>query len=191
MNLKDSHFKQLANQTKGLSGSDLSSLCREALMVSVRECMRATHFKKIRVEGKQKFVPARSNEWGAIKMNMSQLSGDQLHCRALRFDDFEVALKRVKATVSLSELKQHEKFAEMFGGGTLHKSITERARKDREEEERRRQVWKKTQETEGFLSRISSWLFSTRLEEATRRKQRAPPPPVPKRGNERREMVPS
>ena len=218
MNLKDSHFKRLATRTKGFSGSDLSSLCREALMVRtqrskviaqshtqssskqvpVRECMRATHFKKIRVKGRQKFVPARPNDWGAIKMNMSQLSGDQLHCRALRFNDFEIALSRVKATVSASELKQYETFAEEFGGGKLHKSIAEQRRKDREEEERRRQRWKESQETEGFLGRISSWLFSTRQEDddARRRreeKRRAPPPPVPKRrgGGDERVMIPS
>ena len=159
--------------------------------------MRATHFKKIRVKGRQKFVPSRPNDWGAIKMNMSQLSGDQLHCRALRFNDFEIALNRVKATVSASELKKYETFAEEFGGGKLHKSIAEQRRKDREEEERRRQRLKEAQDTEGFLGRISSWLFSTRQEDddARRRrkeKRRAPPPPVPKhREGDERIMIPS
>ena len=140
--------------------------------------MRATHFKKIHVKGKQKYVPARSNEWGAIKMSMSQLNGDQLHCRALTSNDFQIALKKVKATVSVLELKQHEKFSEEFGGGKLAQSITEQRRKDRLRQEKDRQE----NETQGILGRISSWLFSTRADEEDRRRRQrssAPPPPVP------------
>ena len=43
MNLKDSHFKRLATRTKGFSGSDLSSLCREALMVRAQHSEVITH----------------------------------------------------------------------------------------------------------------------------------------------------
>jgi len=86
-------------------------------MTPVRECMRATHWKKVLgPNGTQCFTPCDPSYPGAIEMNLMDLEDAQkLFVPAVTREHFLYALTRVKPTVNKNELTIYDKFTDMYG----------------------------------------------------------------------------
>lgn len=88
-NLTESDLQQIGACTDGYSGADVSALCQEASMGPIRS------------------VPSSSLR----NIPVSKI-------RPLQFSDFELALQRVKATVSQKDLDQYRDWDRQFGSGS-------------------------------------------------------------------------
>ncbi|KAL7031243.1 hypothetical protein ACKWTF_006943 [Chironomus riparius] len=85
--LTEENLKQLAKQTEGYSGADISIIVRDALMQPVRKVQTATHFKHIRGPSpldKNQIVddlltPCSPGERGAIEMTWMEVDGEKLY----------------------------------------------------------------------------------------------------------------
>lgn len=85
--LTDDNLKELAVQTEGYSGADISILVQDALMQPVRLVQTATHFKKVTgpspidpsVILDDLLTPCSPGEKGAIEMNCMDVPGDKLY----------------------------------------------------------------------------------------------------------------
>ena len=117
--IRNEDFDDLAVQTDGYSGSDLSVVVREALMEPLRQCQIATHFKKVSdKDGPEGFfyMPCRSNDYGAEKKTLMDIGSEELKCPDVVVDDFRTIISRGGgATVSPSELVRFEKWTTQFG----------------------------------------------------------------------------
>eukprot|EP01089_Gocevia_fonbrunei_P012040 TRINITY_DN2743_c0_g1_i1.p1 TRINITY_DN2743_c0_g1~~TRINITY_DN2743_c0_g1_i1.p1 ORF type:complete len:397 (-),score=111.95 TRINITY_DN2743_c0_g1_i1:6-1196(-) len=107
----------LTNKTEGFSGSDISDLCRDALMQPVRQCMKNKIWKEIKLNnGEEKIVPCKKNESGSFEMDMMQLSDPaKLILPPVKKDDFFEALKKAKPSVNNKDLKEFEEWTHQFG----------------------------------------------------------------------------
>jgi vacuolar protein-sorting-associated protein 4 len=109
--LNDSDFDSLAEMSEGYSGSDIQTVTREALMAPLRASSKATHFRSVLLNGREKFVACSANEVGAKRMNLMDVPGDKLALAPVAMGDFEVALKSVHPSVGLENLAKFEQFA--------------------------------------------------------------------------------
>ena len=83
--LDDSDYEKIAEQTEGYSGADMHHLCREAAMGPIR-----SQFSQI------EDIPAEE-------------------VRAINYQDFEVAMSQVKASVSDKDLQMYLDWNKNFG----------------------------------------------------------------------------
>ena len=116
--LTDDQLEDLAKNTDGFSGSDISTLTQDAIFEPVRKCQTAEFFKKIPgINGLQwNYVPCQPNEPGAMRMKMAEIPDSKaLLPPKVVFQDFKEALKRNKATVNQKDLEKQEEFTREFG----------------------------------------------------------------------------
>jgi vacuolar protein-sorting-associated protein 4 len=118
-NLLEDDFNNLADDTDGYSGSDLSVVVREALMEPLRQCQIATHFKKVNdSEGVNGYfyMPCKANDRKAEKKTLMDIGSEELKCPDVVLQDFQTIIGRGGgATVSPSELVRFEKWTAQFG----------------------------------------------------------------------------
>ena len=114
-NLSEEDFRELAAQTEMYSGSDISTAVKSALMEPVRKCHKATHFKKVKEQGTDKYMPCAPSEPGAIEMGLMDVPSGALKPPDVDADDFYRILDSIKPSVSNEDLVQHQKFTEDFG----------------------------------------------------------------------------
>lgn len=110
-------LEQLAERTEGYSGSDIATLCADAIMAPLREAMRSKHFKE-KLEGERKvFVPASPGEKGVVEKGLFDFYSDPLSVRLADVEErhFLEALERSKPTVNMKELEEYEKWTKEFG----------------------------------------------------------------------------
>ncbi len=88
MNLGDDDFVELAARTEGYSGRDISNLCREVIMIPIRE---------LDVKG------------------LLEDSKQEVTARDLTVNDFLETLDKVKPALSQEGLKQYEEWTNEFG----------------------------------------------------------------------------
>jgi len=107
----------LAKLLDGYSGADIHTLVQDALMAPVRECIRATHWKRVLgPNGIEALTPCDPDYPSAIEMNLMDLDDPQkLVVPIVDKKHFQSAIEHVKPTVNNSELLIYEKFTEMFG----------------------------------------------------------------------------
>jgi vacuolar protein-sorting-associated protein 4 len=117
-NLQPQDFRQLAQQTEGMSGSDISVMVRDALFEPVRTCQVSTHFRKI-PDPSQKFEflwqPCSPGELDAVKMTLFDVPANRLLPVPVTFRDFQKVLRGAKPTVGPDDLRQLEEWTAMFG----------------------------------------------------------------------------
>jgi len=107
----------LSKLLEGYSGADIHTLVQDALMAPVRECIRATHWKRVLgPNGIEALTPCDPDYPNAIEMNLMDFDDPQkLVVPILDKKHIQLALEHVKPTVNKNELLIYEKFTEMFG----------------------------------------------------------------------------
>ncbi|XP_070508561.1 vacuolar protein sorting-associated protein 4 [Chironomus tepperi] len=121
--LTEENLKQLAKNTEGYSGADISIIVRDALMQPVRKVQTATHFKRIRGPSpldKNQIVddlltPCSPGERGAMEMTWMDVDGEKLYEPPVTMGDMLNSLARTKPTVNEDDMKKLQKFTDDFG----------------------------------------------------------------------------
>lgn len=121
--LTEENLKQLAKNTEGYSGADISIIVRDALMQPVRKVQTATHFKRVRGPSpldKNQIVddlltPCSPGERGAMEMTWMEVDGEKLFEPPVTMGDMLNSLARTKPTVNEDDMKKLQKFTDDFG----------------------------------------------------------------------------
>ncbi|XP_055296724.1 vacuolar protein sorting-associated protein 4 [Sitodiplosis mosellana] len=121
--LSEDDLKELAKNTDGYSGADISIVVRDALMQPVRKVQTATHFKTVRGPSpldKTRIVddlvtPCSPGDPGAFEMTWMDVPGDKLFEPPVTMSDMMKSLSRTKPTVNDEDLKKLQKFTDDFG----------------------------------------------------------------------------
>lgn len=113
-------LRQLANDTEGYSGSDISTVCRDAIMAPVRKVQVATHFKQAVVQDpsgavRQGFTPCSPGDEGAIEMTWMSLKSHELIEPVITYRDFARSVASTRPTVSQGDLTKINEYTRDFG----------------------------------------------------------------------------
>mmetsp|Transcript_84271 Transcript_84271/g.272759 ORF Transcript_84271/g.272759 Transcript_84271/m.272759 type:complete len:489 (-) Transcript_84271:284-1750(-) len=113
-------FARIAQRTEGFSGADISVLVRDAMYEPVRRCRSATAFLCVTRPGadgapRQRWSPCSPDAPGAVQMTLMQIQPEELLEPEVMPSDFEAALKKVRPSVSPSDLRQFQTFTQMYG----------------------------------------------------------------------------
>lgn len=118
-NLSERDFEDLARKTEGFSGSDISVCVKDVLFEPVRKTQDAMHFKEVRTEQGEMWMPCGPREPHAIQTTMVDLASEGLAAKILpppiTKSDFVKILAKQKPTVSKSDLEIQERFTREFG----------------------------------------------------------------------------
>eukprot|EP00188_Purpureofilum_apyrenoidigerum_P005075 Plantae.Rhodophyta-Purpureofilum_apyrenoidigerum.ctg6271.p1 GENE.Plantae.Rhodophyta-Purpureofilum_apyrenoidigerum.ctg6271~~Plantae.Rhodophyta-Purpureofilum_apyrenoidigerum.ctg6271.p1 ORF type:complete len:441 (-),score=92.54 Plantae.Rhodophyta-Purpureofilum_apyrenoidigerum.ctg6271:197-1519(-) len=119
--LTDTDFQRLGAKSEGYSGSDISVLVRDAIMMPVRTLQSAQYFKRVHEweNGIQKayVTPCSAGDPDQSKFAASllEINPEELLVPKVTYYDFERAMAKSKPSVSGSDLADHEKFTAEFG----------------------------------------------------------------------------
>jgi|GEM_PF-1009693 len=132
--LQEKDFDRLGKKSEGYSGSDISVVVRDALMQPLRRCQKAKQFIRT---ADNKLTPcdpdkypncsrcppnvsggggeAQCSHCGAIRMNLYDVSPEDLLAPNVQVSDFDKALESVNSSVSPEELTRFEEWTSEFG----------------------------------------------------------------------------
>lgn len=120
--LQPADFKKLGAMTDRYSGSDISTVVRDALMQPVRKVQSATHFKQVESQDREDpnqvrlyWTPCSPGDPYGQEMKWTDLKGDDLLEPAVSMADFLKSLQATRPTVSEADLVKHESFTKEFG----------------------------------------------------------------------------
>ena len=114
--LTEEQFDDLAERTEGYSGSDIATLTQDAIYEPIRKCESASHFVRIQRNGKDYYMPCAPSHPGAIAMKMHDMPNPEMLLPPdVCYDDYILALKKIKATVNQKDLEKQEEFTREFG----------------------------------------------------------------------------
>jgi vacuolar protein-sorting-associated protein 4 len=111
-NMTEADFRDLAAKSDGYSGSDLKTVCRDAIMEPVRLATKAKHFKKV---GDDKYSPCSSGDTLAEEMTLMSLTTEQLLLPTVTKEHFEIALSKSKPSVGPESLQKQVEFTATRG----------------------------------------------------------------------------
>jgi len=124
-NLTEDDFKILGSDqySKGRSGADVKTICKDANMMPVSRLQTATHFVKASVPNydnpeiiEEKWVPCAPNQSGAVQKSWKDFEDPtQIQEQKLSMKDMCRACLRNKATVGEDQLEEFQKFTREFG----------------------------------------------------------------------------
>eukprot|EP00928_Gymnodinium_smaydae_P061327 TRINITY_DN45429_c0_g1_i1.p1 TRINITY_DN45429_c0_g1~~TRINITY_DN45429_c0_g1_i1.p1 ORF type:complete len:491 (-),score=102.89 TRINITY_DN45429_c0_g1_i1:83-1444(-) len=119
--LTDADLRHIAERAEGFSGADLSILVRDAIFEPVRRLQRAKTFRRVTrkstVDGseKQYWQPCSPGDPNAQEKTLMEVNSDELLEPEVMAGDFEVALEKIRPSVSPKDLLQHEEFTSQYG----------------------------------------------------------------------------
>ena len=108
-------YRTLADRTDGFSGSDISTIVRDALMQPVRKVISATHFKQVANPDTEngepkKWTPCSPGDPNAVEKAWSQIGSDELLEPPLKIADFLKSLDNTRPTVTQADIAKHDKW---------------------------------------------------------------------------------
>ena len=114
--ITEEQFDDLAERTEGYSGSDVATLTQDAIYEPIRKCESATHFIRIQKDGKDYYTPCSPSQPGAIQMKMHDMPNPEMLLPPdVCYDDYIIALKKIKPTVNEKDLEKQDEFTREFG----------------------------------------------------------------------------
>ena len=115
--LTEEELDDLAMRTEGYSGSDIATLTQDAVYEPVRKCEMAKYFRKVPAQnGDFHYVPCAPSDEGAFPTTMIELpEPDKLLPPEVCYDDYLLAIQKIKPTVNANDLKKQEEFTQEFG----------------------------------------------------------------------------
>ncbi|GLB36734.1 putative AAA ATPase family protein [Lyophyllum shimeji] len=118
--LTSKDFRTLAEKTEGYSGSDISTVVRDALMQPVRKVISATHFKRVAdpksdSDKLTKWTPCSPGDPDAQEMDWTAIESDELLEPALKIGDFLKSLSTTRPTVTAADIKRHDDWTRESG----------------------------------------------------------------------------
>ncbi|KYQ91797.1 hypothetical protein DLAC_11689 [Tieghemostelium lacteum] len=115
-------YKKLGEMTEGYSGSDITSVCKEAIMQPVRAVQSATHFKNIRGPSREDpdvivdyVTPCSPGDPQAQEMTWMDIEPSKLKEPPISLADCLKSLRNSKPTVSSKDLEKYVEFTKDFG----------------------------------------------------------------------------
>jgi hypothetical protein len=113
-------FRTLAERTDGYSGSDISTVVRDALMQPIRKVMSATHFKNVADPTSDspeltKWTPCSPGDPHAVEKTWQEVESNELLEPPLRLADFLLSLEATPPTVTESDIKRNEDWTKEAG----------------------------------------------------------------------------
>jgi len=115
-------YKKLAEATEGYSGSDIQSLCKDAIMQPVRAVQNATHFKTIRgpcrddPDVMREYVtPCSPGDPNAQEMTWMDIDPEKLKEPEITFADCLKSIRVIKPSVSTKDLDKYVEYTRDFG----------------------------------------------------------------------------
>jgi len=103
-------YAALGEASEGYSGSDISNVVNEALMLPVRRCQSATKFKRLPDPAAPNgfwYLPTNPSDPSGEAMTLMQVPPTQLKAPDVCVDDFMQALSNVKPSVNKEDCEQH------------------------------------------------------------------------------------
>ncbi|KAI0089921.1 AAA-domain-containing protein [Irpex rosettiformis] len=113
--LSHQDYRVLAEKTEGYSGSDISTIVRDALMQPVRKVLSATHFKQVEDDGKLKWTPCSPGDPAAQEKSWSDIDSDELLEPPLKLNDFLKSLESTRPTVTAEDIRKHDQWTRDSG----------------------------------------------------------------------------
>lgn len=133
--LKEADFALLGEKTEGMSGSDIGTLVREAIMEPLRKCRTARYFRRdiqtnklfpVMEDPPCSFCPPdlasapvehkkECPRCKCMRADLLELNGDELLVPTVGVEDFEAVMRVTRGSVGASELKQYEQWTSEFG----------------------------------------------------------------------------
>jgi len=110
--LTEEDYQWLANNTEGLSGSDLAILCREALMEPIRELQTAEYFVR---DSTGKYTVCEETTPGAERTSLMDLPGDGLEVPPVTMEHMKRAKAAVKPSVGQADIDRINAFTRQYG----------------------------------------------------------------------------
>lgn len=111
--LSPKDFRTLADRTDGYSGSDISTVVRDALMQPIRKVMSATHFKHVVDPNSAnpeltKWTPCSPGDPDGVEKTWQEVESDELLEPPLKLGDFLKSLDNTPRTVTEADIKRNE-----------------------------------------------------------------------------------
>ena len=115
--LTDNDFTKIAKNTEFYSGSDLSTLVKNACFGPLRKFQGATHFVEVGKgkKGESLWMATTESTKKSVKIDKHTIPACQIRKNPIDNNDFLNALKNTKPTVGPKELKEYEKWTKLFG----------------------------------------------------------------------------
>ena len=111
-NLQDQDYEDLGNATAGYSGSDITVVVKEAMMMPIRRCQTATKF---RLTHDGFYEPTYPSDPSGINMTLFQVEPSKLRAPDVTTEDFYQAIARIKPSVCEADLERQIEFTSTFG----------------------------------------------------------------------------
>jgi vacuolar protein-sorting-associated protein 4 len=116
-NLSESDFQEIAQRTELFSGSDMNSLVKNACFEPLRKFQNAIYFMPVgkNSRGTTVYTPCAPSDPGAVKVDKTNLKGDEVKKNTITKYDFFKAIENTKPTVSPKDLATYEEWTKEFG----------------------------------------------------------------------------
>ena len=111
-NLSEDDFFALGQAADGYSGSDITIVVKEAMMMPVRRCQTATKFRPV---AGGLFEPTFPSDPQGVEMTMFTMDPKKLKAPDVNVDDCFQALSRIKPSVGAHDLDRQIEFTNEFG----------------------------------------------------------------------------
>ena len=110
--MNEDDFMALGQAAEGYSGSDITIVVKESMMMPVRRCQTATKFKKV---AGGLFEPTFPSEPEGVEMSLYTMDPKLLKAPDVTVDDVFQALSRIKPSVGAHDLDRQIEFTNEFG----------------------------------------------------------------------------
>ncbi|EGG21124.1 AAA ATPase domain-containing protein [Cavenderia fasciculata] len=120
--LSPGDYKRLGEMTEGYSGSDIESVCKDAIFQPIRTVQSATHFKEVRMPDRddpnvmtEYFVPCSPGDPMGQELTCMDIEPSKVKEPPISLNDCLKSARTVKPSVSSKDLEKYIEFTRDYG----------------------------------------------------------------------------